>query len=196
MKRITLAAILLASAAYTMQPAPAHAAASMSSLGLAIAGDAAIAIPAPAHDPLEVVQDWIKRGLRQLASVLTNAGRDIVTNRILGSGTEPKFIGWGTTVATALVTDTTLGAEKAADLTATTGTRVTGTSSRVTTSVTNDTYQVTGTYTATGAGTVTNAGLFDSATIAAGNLYVKGDFTGVALAIGDSIAFTFKHQLT
>jgi hypothetical protein len=130
-----------------------------------------------------------------VATVVTNAGRDIVTNRIKGAGTEPLNIGWGTGAqTTALVTDTGLGpttVEKTVDLSTSAGTDHTlGTSSRVTTTVTNDTYQVTGTRTATGAGTVTVAGLFDAAS--GGNLFVKGDFAGIALAIGDSIAFTFK----
>lgn len=131
-----------------------------------------------------------------MASVLVNAGRDIITNRIKGSGTEPANIGWGTAAGTAGATDTTLFTEKALDLSATSGSRTAGTSSRQTTSVTNDTYRVTGTLTATGAGTVTNAGLFDNATIASGNLFVKGDFTGIVLASGDSIAFTFNLQFT
>jgi hypothetical protein len=130
------------------------------------------------------------------ATVLTNAGTAIVSNRLLGAGTEPKQIGWGTGAqTTALVTDTGLGpttVEKDVDLATNTGTRTTGTSSQQTTTVTNDTYQVTGTRTATGAGTVTVAGLFDNVTIASGSLFVKGDFAGMALAVGDSIAFTFK----
>ncbi len=65
-----------------------------------------------------------------------------------------------------------------------------GTSSRVTTTTTNDSYQVTGTRTATGSGTVTVSGLFDAAS--GGNLFVKGDFAGIALVSGDSIAYTFK----
>lgn len=153
-----------------------------------------IALPRPSYD--ETLLDLIRRGLKTLASVLTNAGRDIVTNRILGSGTEPKYIGWGTGAGTAAVGDTTLFTERDTGLAAATIARPAGTSSRVTTGPANDTYQVTGTLTATGAGTVTNAGLFDSATQGAGNLYVKGDFTGIVLAINDSIAFTFKHQLT
>jgi hypothetical protein len=124
-----------------------------------------------------------------------NAGRDIVTNRIKGAGTEPLNIGWGTgTQTTALVTDTSLGpttVEKLVDLTTSAGTDHTaGTSTRQTTTVTNDTYQVTGTRTATGAGTVTVAGLFDAAS--GGNLFVKGDFAGIALAVNDAIAFTVK----
>jgi hypothetical protein len=36
-----------------------------------------------------------------MATVVTNAGRDIVTNRIKGAGTEPLNIGWGTAAGTA-----------------------------------------------------------------------------------------------
>jgi hypothetical protein len=131
-----------------------------------------------------------------VASVLVNAGRAIITNRIRAGGTEPLQIGWGTGAGTAVVTDTTLFTEKDVDLTAGTGTRTTGTSSQQTTAVTNDTYRVVGTRTATGAGTVTNAGLFDNATIGSGNLFVKGDFTGIGLGSGDAIAFTFNLQFT
>jgi hypothetical protein len=131
-----------------------------------------------------------------MASVLVNAGRAIITNRLRAGGTEPLQIGWGTGAGTAAVTDTTLFTEKDVDLAAGTGTRTTGTSSQQTTAVTNDTYRVIGTRTATGAGTVTNAGLFDNATIGSGNLFVKGDFTGIGLGIGDAIAFTFNLQFT
>lgn len=142
--------------------------------------------------PLDVLR-WL---IAQMASVLTNAGRAILTNRILGSGTEPKYIGWGTGAGTAAAADTTLFTEKDVDLSTGTGTRTTGTSSQQTTSVTNDTYRVTGTRTATGAGTVTNAGLWDNATMGSGNLFLKGDFTGIGLSSGDSIAFTFNLQFT
>ena len=139
-----------------------------------------------------------------MANVLVNAGRAIITNRIIGSGTEPKYIGWGTGAGTADVTDTTLFTEAASDATVTTNNvRVTGTSSRQTTSVTNDTNRVTGTVTAETGKTITNAGVFDSdgaqaspAAPSGGNLWVKGDFTGIALNTGDSITFTFNLQLT
>ena len=65
-----------------------------------------------------------------------------------------------------------------------------GTSTRQTTNTTNDTYQVIATRTATGAGTVTNAGLWDAAS--GGNLFLKGDFTGIGLSSGDAIQFTIK----
>ena len=129
-----------------------------------------------------------------MANILTNLGRALLGARLMGGGTEPKQIGWGTGAGTAVVADTALFAEKAVDLASTTGTRAAGTSSQVTTTVTSDTYQVAGTLTATGAGTVTNAGLFDNSTIGSGNLFLHGDFTGIALAVGDSVAFTFKLQ--
>ena len=129
-----------------------------------------------------------------MATFVQDGGLDIITNRIKGAGTEPLNIGWGTGAGTTVRTETTLFTEKLVDLTTSAGTDHTlGTSSRVTTTTTNDTYQVTGTRTATGAGTVTNAGLFDAAS--GGNLFLKGDFTGIGLASGDSILFTFKAIL-
>lgn len=116
-----------------------------------------------------------------MATVVTNAGLAVLSNRIKGSGTEPNYIGWGTGAGTAAKTDTALFTEAAEA-------RVAGTSSQTTTTVTNDTYTVTGTITSASAQTITNAGLLDAAT--AGNLFVHGDFTGIALNSGDSIAFT------
>lgn len=127
-----------------------------------------------------------------MATKVVDGGLDIVTNRIKGAGTEPLNIGWGTAAGTTAVTDTTLFTEKDVDLTTGTGSRTAGTSTRQTTTTTNDTYQVVGTRTATGAGTVTNAGLFDNVTIGSGNLFLKGDFTGIGLASGDAIQFTIK----
>ena len=118
-----------------------------------------------------------------MATVLTNAGKAITTNRIKGAGTEPVYVAWGTGAGTAAVGDTTLFTESAES-------RTSGTSTQQTTTTTNDTYQVVGTVTATAARAVTNAGLFDAATV--GNLYVKGDFTGVVLSTNDSIQFTIK----
>jgi hypothetical protein len=121
-----------------------------------------------------------------MATLLTNTGHAVVTNRIQGSGTTPNYVAWGTGAGTTSATDTTLFTE--------TGTRTAGTASQQTTSITNDTYQVVGTMTAGSALTITNAGLFDAST--SGNLFVKGDFTGLALNTGDSIQFTFKVQFS
>lgn len=129
-----------------------------------------------------------------MANVLVNTARAIVTSALRLTATAPSQLGWGTGAGTAAAADTTLFAEKAADLVATTGTRVASTTSQVTTTTTNDTFQAVGTLTATGPGTVTNAGLFDNSTIGSGNLFAKADFTGILLAIADSITFTFKAQ--
>ena len=128
-----------------------------------------------------------------MASLLVNTGKAIVTNRIKGSGTEPLNLGWGTGAGTTGLTDTDL-------FTAATEARVAGTSSQVTVTTTNDTYQVVGTITAGGAKTITNAGLFDGlgtgSPPSGANLFVKGDFTGIALSTNDSITFTIKCQFT
>jgi hypothetical protein len=125
-------------------------------------------------------------------TLVVATGRAIITNRLKGSGTEPLNAGWGTAAGTTADSDTTLFTEKADDLSATSGSRDAGVSTQQTTTTTSDTYQVVATKVATGAGTVTNAGLFDNITIASGNLFMKGDFTGIALSATDSIQFTFK----
>lgn len=122
-----------------------------------------------------------------MATVVTNAGKAIFTNRLKAGGTEPNYVGWGTGAGTAAITDTTLFTEAAEA-------RVAGTSTQQTTTTTNDTYQVIGTITSASAQTITNAGLLDASS--SGNLFVKGDFTGVALAIGESIQFTIKAALS
>lgn len=117
-----------------------------------------------------------------MATVYTNAGKAITTNRLKGGGTEPAYVAIGTGAGTAAATDTTLFTEVE--------TRTLGTSTQQTTTVTSDTYQSVGTITATAARAVTNAGLFDAVTV--GNLFMKGDFATVNLSTGDSIQLTCK----
>jgi hypothetical protein len=122
-----------------------------------------------------------------MATLLVNTGKAIITNYLNGgAATQPKYVAWGTGAGTTAATDTTLFTEVLP--------RVSGTTSQVTTSTTNDTFQVVGTQTAGSSVTITNAGLFDAAT--SGNLFIKGDFTGVPLSSGDSIQFTFKCQFS
>ena len=122
-----------------------------------------------------------------MATLLVNTGKAIVTNYLNGgAATQPKYVAWGTGAGTTAATDTTLFTE--------TGTRVSGTTTQQTTSTTNDTFQVVGTLTAGGSLTITNAGTFDASS--SGNLFVKGDFTGVPLNTGDSIQFTVKVQFS
>ena len=125
-----------------------------------------------------------------MATFVVDGGLGIVTNRIKGAGTEPLNIGWGTGAGTTARTDTTLFTEALVTLAGGTTDHTVGTSTQQTTTTTSDTYQVVGTRTATGAGTVTNAGLWDAAS--GGNLFLKGDFTGIGLASGDAITLTIK----
>lgn len=122
-----------------------------------------------------------------MATVFSNTGKAITTNRLKGAGTEPNYVAWGTGAGTAAATDTTLFTEGPES-------RVSGTSTQQTTTTTNDTYQVIGTITASAARAVTNAGLFDAST--SGNIFLKGDFATVNLLTGDSIQFTMKLQYT
>lgn len=209
-----------------------------------------------------------------MATLVTAKGREIICNMMKATGTEPKVVGWGTNPkpTTATVSDVAAFMEASEA-------RVSGTSSVVTTTTTNDTYQVTGTITASGAktiaevtltdgttkpfsttwataptttsgttgtatasytpannthiqnangevmtvtagtgttsltvvrgangstaATVTNGDTFQAGDIpsettigAGGNLYLHGDFTGLALANGDSIAFTIQVKHT
>lgn len=122
------------------------------------------------------------------STAVVNAGRAILTNRIIGSGTEPKYVAMGTGTTAVQLTDTALGGEVES--------RTTGTSSRTTTTSTNDTYQVTGTVTATASRTIGEAGLFDQSGLG-GNMFVRGVLAStISLASGDSIAFTFTVQVT
>lgn len=121
-----------------------------------------------------------------MATLLVNTGKAIVTNRLNSGGTIPQYVAWGTGAGTTAATDTTLFTEVTP--------RVSGTVTQQTTSTTNDTFQVVATQTAGTTETITNAGLFDAST--SGNLFIKGDFTGVVLNSGDSIAFTVKVQFS
>lgn len=119
---------------------------------------------------------------------VTDGGMAIVTNRMVGAGTEPKFIGWGTGATTAAVNNTALQTAAAP----TTATAVTGTSSRVTTTVANDTYQVVGTITAGGTLAITEVALFDSATISGAGFFLRGTHDAINVNSGDSIEYTIK----
>lgn len=146
---------------------------------------ASIAAPLPGLDILA----GPRGAIRWLATVFTNAGAAIITNRIIQAGTAPKYIGVGTGTTAAAVGDTALQTENSS--TAGAG-RVTGTESRVTTTVTNDTYQVAGTFSCTGGSgpyAETEAGLFDASTL--GNMLIHSVFSAVNVSSGDSIAFTF-----
>ena len=123
-----------------------------------------------------------------MATVYTTAGKNAIVDIIDGtlgtllSATNAKAA-WGTGAGTAVVGDTTLFTE--------------ATEARVACAISQpaaDTNKWTATMTADGAKTITNAGLFNAASGA--TLFIKGDFTGIVLALNDQIAFTFTLQQT
>lgn len=149
------------------------------------------AAAAPAFvTPNDRLAELVNRGLILLATVFTNAGAALITNRVIQAGTAPKNIGWGTGATAAAVTDTALQTEAAPT---TGGGRTVGTESRTTVSVTNDNYQVTGTVTSGSTLAITEAGLFDA--VSAGNLLIHAVFSAINVLSGDSIAFTFGLKL-
>lgn len=136
--------------------------------------------------PISIFPSWEELLLKAVAFV--NGGPALITNRLIAGGTAPKNMGWGTGTTAAAVTDTALQTEVAPT---TSGGRTVGTESRVTTTQTNDTYQVVGTITQTAAGPVaiTEAGLFDNVT--AGNMLMHAVFSAVNTSLGDSLTLTF-----
>lgn len=118
-----------------------------------------------------------------MATILTNAGKALISSRIIGSGTEPKYAAIGTGAGTAAVADTALFTE----VETRSGTNG---GSQVTTTTTNDSYNVVNTVAITATRAITNAGNFDAATV--GNLMVHGDFGTVNLVNGDSLQLTVK----
>lgn len=123
-----------------------------------------------------------------MATVYTSVGETVVVDLIDGvsavhlDATNAK-VAWGTGAGTAAKGDTTLFTEAAEARVAPTVTQPTA-----------DKNQWVGTITAAAAKTITNAGLFNAAS--AGDLIVKGDFTGIALATGDKIEFTISLEQT
>lgn len=119
-----------------------------------------------------------------MATVLTDLGEAAIIDK-LDTSTKFDYIAWGTGAGTAGKTDTTLFTESGDE------SRVQGT----VTQPTADKYQVVGTMTCASSGkTITNAGLFNQSST--GTMIIKGDFTGVVLAVGDKIEFTISLEIT
>ena len=118
-----------------------------------------------------------------MATVLTQVGEEWIIDK-LDAATRADYIGWGTGAGTA-------AKESVALFTAAAEARVQGT----TTQPAADKLQVVATITCASTGkTITNAGLWTA--ITDGILVLFGDFTGIPLAVGDSIQFTFQLEMT
>lgn len=123
--------------------------------------------------------------------LVTSKGREVLVGRYIGATptqAEPKIMGWGTGgIAggpfTAAVTDVNMFQEAAEA-------RVTGTSSQVTTTTTNDTYQVVGTITSASNQTIAEVCLSDGATKPFATTVASG------AVIGSAVATTFTSGAT
>jgi hypothetical protein len=129
---------------------------------------------------------------KHASNLITNAGRALISGLINGSGTPAAatYVAVGTGTNAAAAGDTTLQTELAASGL----TRAAGTVSLVTTTVTNDTAQVTKTFSVTGTQAVTEAGLLNASST--GTLLCRQVFSAVNVINGDSLAITWKVQNT
>jgi hypothetical protein len=124
--------------------------------------------------------------------VITTIGKAMYADRIRTTPATytnpPKFVGIGVgatgAARTAAVGDTALSTAVES--------RTSGTESVVTTTLTNDTFQVVGTVTATATRAVDEAGLFDAST--AGNMFLSATFAVISLASGDSLQLTAQAK--
>lgn len=132
------------------------------------------------------------KDIREVKNLVVSAGKAGIASRINGSGAEAVFtyiaVGTGTNAAAA--GDTTLQTETAASGLS----RANGTASRVTTSVTNDTAQVTYTFTVSGSVAVTEAGLLNASS--SGVLLARQVFSAINVVSGDSLTITWKIQVS
>lgn len=102
------------------------------------------------------------------------------------SATPFTYIAVGTSTTAPAVTNTTLTAE----ITDTGLARVAGTVSRTTTTVTNDTYQITTTWTATGSKTIEEVGVFNASS--AGTMLSHALTGSKAVSNGETLTGTYK----
>lgn len=118
-----------------------------------------------------------------MAVVVTRKGREFVTFRLKGTpsaGSEPLNVGWGITAPNAFVG--TAAATDVAPFDTGPEAFVVGTSSFVTTTTPNDTYQVIGTITASGTDAIVEAFLTDVTTKPVANTVAAGGVVGSAVS--------------
>ncbi len=122
-----------------------------------------------------------------IENLVVDAGKAAVAGLINGVITNFfEHIAIGTGAVAPAAGDTALGAE----ITTGGGARAAGTTSRVTTDVTNDTAQIVLTFSFTASFAVTESGVFDSA--AAGTMLARQTFSAINVVSGDSLQITWK----
>lgn len=125
---------------------------------------------------------------RVIANLITNAGFAGVASRINGSGAEAAFtyIATGTGTTAAAAGNTTLETELAASGL----TRASATASRVTTTQTNDTAQLSYSFSVSGTVAVTESGVLNASSN--GVLLCRQVFSAINVISGDTLTITWK----
>lgn len=154
-----------------------------------------------------MIEDFLKVEGRYIIEIRDKNGifkdRSIVKNLVTNAGkaqlallagdasaTPFTYLAVGTSATTPAASDTTLGAEISDSGLA----RAAGTVSRVTTSVTNDTYQVTYTWTASGTKTMEEMGVFNAASV--GTMLSHALTTSKPIVTGDSVTVTYQLKFS
>jgi len=127
----------------------------------------------------------------EVKNLVTNAGfAQLALLAGDASATPFTYLAVGTSATAPAVTDTTLNAE----ITDSGLERASGTVSRVTTTVTNDTYQITYTWTVSGSKTIEEVGVFNDAS--AGTMLSHALTTSKAVTSGETLTGLYKLQIS
>lgn len=119
-------------------------------------------------------------------NIVTSAGKAQIALLIGDASATPfTYLAVGTATTAVAVGQTALGAE----ITDTGLARASGTVSRTTTTVTNDTYQITYTWTASGSKTVEEVGVFNASS--AGTMLSRALTTTKSIVNGETLATTY-----
>ncbi len=123
-----------------------------------------------------------------IGNLITNVGFALAAGRLMGSGAPaaPTYIAVGTGSTTASVLDTALQTESAASGVA----RTNGTTSLVTTTVTNDTAQTTVTFSVGATVAITESGVLNAGST--GTLLCRQVFSAINVSSGDTLTVTWK----
>lgn len=124
-------------------------------------------------------------------NIVTNVGKAQLALLTGDASAVPfTYLALGTSSTAVAATDTTLGAE----ITDSGLERAVGTVSRVTTTVTNDTFQITKTWTATGSKTVEEVGVFNAAST--GTMLSHALTTSKPVSSGETITGTYQLRFS
>jgi len=137
-------------------------------------------------------KDGNVKEVKRVRNLITNAGLALEAGRVSGSGSPAAatYLALGTGTTPASASDTALQSELS-----TSGlSRVSATVSLVTTTVTNDTMQLTNTFSVSGSAAVTEIGILNAASV--GTLLSRAVFSAVNVVNGDSLVVTYKVKFS